>query len=139
MRAMEIGSQRQELASRLRAFESLTALRSGEERAKEFSTALEKSLPEKDELIAFPKALESFARNNQLTFEPVEFESEILSEAGVPGVNNFIFRARGPYANFIRFLRNVEESGYFVSFSSIDLLRRNGDFEARMSGGVFSR
>ena len=139
IRAAQIASQRQDLSLRLQAFESLATLRSGEDRAKEFSAALEASLPEKDDLIAFPKALEGFARNNQLGFDPVEFESEEPSAEGLPGSNNFVMRTNGSYTNFIRFLRNIEESTYFVGFSVIDLSQRNGGYEMRMSGKVFSR
>lgn len=138
VRAAQIRSQRQELASRLRAFESLTALRSGSEEAKQFSALLEKALPEKDELIGFSKTLETFAKNNQLDFE-FQFESEAPSEGTMPGSNNFIIPARGSYANFVRFLKNIEESGYFVSFSLIDLAQRDKDFEMRINGKVFSR
>jgi Tfp pilus assembly protein PilO len=138
IRAMQIKNQRQELASRLRAFESLTALRSGSEEAKQFAAALEKSLPERDELIAFSKDLENLSKNNQLSFE-FQFESEAPSEAGLPGSNNFILLADGSYANFVRFLKNVEESGYFVSFSLIDLAQRDKNFQIRANGKVFSR
>jgi Tfp pilus assembly protein PilO len=139
-RAAQIRSQRQTLASRLGAFESLTALQVGSREARQISAELEKSLPEKDELIAFLPVLENFAKNNQLRIEQrLKFESEIPGEGMAPNSHSFIIGARGSYANFVRFLRNIEESGYFVSFSMIDLAQRDTDFEMRMNGRVFSR
>ncbi len=133
-----IKSQRQDLLLRLHAFDSLAALRSDVGRAEELSISLENSLPARDQLINFSNALEEIATDNGLEFG-FSFESESASTETTPGINNFTITSQGTYANFVRFLNEVEDSRYFVGFSLIDLTSRNGEFAITMKGRVFSR
>lgn len=137
-RTETIKERRRELTSRLQAFGSLALLRSDAERAGKLFVELQNSLPQKDQLIGFSKALEGFAKNNQLDFG-FFFEAEAVSTDVLPGRNEFKVTSSGSYANFIRFLKKIEESQYFVNFNLFDLAQKGKEFDILMRGGVFSQ
>lgn len=138
-RTMKIQNQRKDLASRLSIVESLAALRKDSVKAENLLTTLQNSLPTKDQLFGFSRALENSAKSNQLGFG-FSFETEIAGTDSTPGINNFIFTVSGSYANFIRFLKSIETSNYFVDFNSFDLSQKgNNNYEIISRGNVFSQ
>jgi len=94
--------QRQDLASRSQALSSLALLRSEAERANKIKEAIQDFLPTGDQLIVFPKSLESSAKNNQLSFG-FTFNSEIAGSVSEPAINNFTLVTHGLYGNFLNF------------------------------------
>lgn len=137
-RVSSIERQRADLSARSQIVDSLIRLRADSEKARALIVPLQESLPTKDQLIEFSKQLENFARNNQLDFA-LRFGAESQSTAMEPGTNNFTITSGGSYENLIRFLRNVENSGYFVSFDLFDLTRSSRGYEIVVRGKVFSQ
>ncbi len=137
-RVKNIQSNRQELSFRLQSLESLASLRSGSERASKILETIQNFLPPRDQLVGFSKVLENFAKNNQLGFG-FQFESERQSTETVPGINNFILTSSGGYSNFLRFLKAAEDSKYFIGFNSLDILKKDKDFQMLIKGSVFSQ
>jgi Tfp pilus assembly protein PilO len=137
-RVMFIERQRVDLSARSQILDSLLKLKSDSEKARGLLGSLEEALPTKDELIVFSKELEDFARSNQLDFS-LRFGAESPATAVDPGTNNFTITSGGTYENLIRFLRNVENSGYFVSFDLFDLTQSSRGYEILIRGKVFSQ
>lgn len=137
-RVRKIKSQRRDLITRSQSIESLASLRADASRAEKLLESLQNALPTKDQLIGFSKTLEKFAKNNRLDFG-FSFGAETPSTNAAPGANEFVLTSGGAYANFIRFLKAVEESDYFVSFNSFDISRKGERFEILAKGKVFSQ
>jgi len=138
-RVGNIQTSRQELSIRLKSFNSLVALRANAGEAEKITGTLQSALPTKDQLVGFSKVLEGYAKNNNLGFG-FSFESETKATEKFPSTNMFTLTSSGPYGQFIRFLRALEEGVYFVGFDSFDLNKRpGGDFEILMKGKVYSQ
>ena len=137
-RAADIEVQRQSLSGRLQTLSSLVSLRSGSERAKDLLPKLQNSLPSKDQLIGFSKFLESIARTNQLSFN-FSFLDEITSAENTPSANNFSMTLSGSYADFLRFLKAIEASQYYMGFNSFEVVSKGKGYEAVIRGKVFSQ
>ncbi len=135
-RVASIERQRLDLFARSQVLDSLLSLKSDSEKARELLGPLQDSLPAKDELIGFSRELEGLANNNQLDFS-LRFGAELPATPTEPGVNSFTITGGGSYENFIRFLRGVENSGYFVSFDFFDLTRSARGHEIVIRGKVF--
>jgi hypothetical protein len=138
-RIQKIGEQKQAFAGRSQSIESFVSLRADALQAEKLSEKLQNALPTKDQLIGFSKVLEKMAKNNKLAFG-FSFGNEISSAETAPGINEFTLTSGGVYANFIRFLKAVEESGYFVRFDFFDIAAKKGEeFEILAKGKVFSQ
>jgi hypothetical protein len=138
-RADKIVGQRQDLAARIDVFDSLVSLRADVKRAEELSADLHTFLLTKDQLINFSETIENFAKNNQMDLNMFEFGSETVATETNPGVNDFTMIVSGSYPNFTRFLKNIEESHYFVRLDLLDLNQKENKFEISMRGKVFSQ
>lgn len=137
-RAEKIKSQRLDLAIRLQSLSSLAALRTDSQKAEKLLINLQETLPSRDQLIGFSKALELIAKNNKLGFG-FSFESEQAGTESSPGINYFNLTGSGSYGNFINFFKSIEQSRFFVGFDSVDLITKGKDFELVAKGKVFSQ
>lgn len=137
-RTAGIQKQRQELALRSQSLDSLASLHLEAEKAKRLLEAIQGLLPPSDQLISFPKNLETSARNNRLGFG-FTFNSEEAAKENQPGINTFTFTASGFVNSILNFLTSVERGKYFVSFDFFDLQRKEKDFEAVVKGKVYSQ
>lgn len=135
-RASLIEVQRQNLAGRMQTLNSLVALRAGADRAKDLLPKLQNSLPSKDQLLGFSKIMESMARANQLNFN-FSFLDEIVSMDNAPSVNNFSMTLSGAYADFLKFMKAIEGSQYYLGFNSIEVSSKGREFEMVVRGKVF--
>jgi len=137
-RATEIKEKRTDLATRLYSIESLTSLQTDSEKATRLQSTIETSLPAKDQLINFSKALENFTKANKMDFG-FAFESEIAGAENTPGINNFTLTTAGNYPNFLKFLNYAENSKYFVGFNSFNLEKAADKYKILIKGKVFSQ
>lgn len=137
-RTADIQKNRQELALRSQSLNSLASLHLEAEKAKRLLEAVQALLPPGDQLISFPKNLETLARNNRLGFG-FTFDSEEAAKEDQPGVNAFTFTASGPFIGILNFLASIEKGKYFVSFNLFDLQRKEGNLETVVKGEVYSQ
>ena len=137
-RSGKIRIQRQDLEIRLQSLNSLIALRAGSDRAARLLPKLQGALPSKDQLIYFSKYLETQAKKNNLV-PSFLFESEVAGTESVPGMNSFSLTLTGKYADYLRFLKSLEDSDYYINFSSIDIAEKESAFEILVKGKVFSQ
>lgn len=137
-RAADIESQRQILASRFQAIDSLISLRAGSARAADLLPKLQNSIPSKDQLIGFSRFLESIARTNKLNFN-FSFLDEIPAAENAPSTNNFMMTLSGSYPDFLGFLKEAEASQYFISFNSFEVVSKGPVFETVIKGNIFGQ
>ena len=137
-RSGKIKIQRQDLETRLQSLNSLISLRAGAEKARRFSAQIQNSLPPKDQLIGFSKYLDTQAKKNNLT-SIFSFESEVPATDSIPGINSFSLTLAGSYIDYVKFLKSLEGSDYFVNFGSMDISEKGNKFEILLKGRVFSQ
>lgn len=137
-RSEKIDLRRADLEARLQSLNSLIALRAGSDRAGRLLPKLQEALPSRDQLINFSKFIETQARQNRLEWVFV-FESETPATKTVPGINEFSLSMSGTYADFVRFLKALESSAYYVNISTLDIAEKEKNFEILMKGKVFSQ
>jgi len=137
-RVSQIQFQGRSLAERIQSIESLTSLQANSKKSEELFNKLSESLPEKDQLIGFSKELEGYAKSNNLDFG-FSFGNEVEGTDSAPGINSFVLTSKGTYSDFVKFLRQIEDSKYFVGFNSFDLNKNENDFNIIIRGEVFSQ
>lgn len=137
-RTTEIKLQRQDLTTRLSSLESLTLLKADSKKAEALRAGLESSLPTKDSVISFTKTLENFAKSNGVGFG-FAFESEVQGTENYPSVNSFTITSSGSFQNFLRFLKAIEQSRYYVNFSYLDISQKAKEYGVIIKGKVFSQ
>ncbi|TSC95740.1 MAG: hypothetical protein Athens071426_425 [Parcubacteria group bacterium Athens0714_26] len=137
-KATKIIQQRQVLFLKLQSLDSLVALRLQSQEVQPYNSLLDNILPSSDYATDFSKDLASFAKKDKLGFGFV-FGDQTPSTAESPGWINFRSALQGSMDNFDDFLKNIEDSRYFVNLSSLDLTKKNGDFEIVVNGKVFLR
>ncbi len=134
----EITRQRNELALRTRATESLATLKSDAEKAKPLQASLGNVLPPKDRLINFGKELTDLGKQNGLELS-FDFGGETASTADTPGFIKFTLTGSATYTSWTSFLKDVEKSRLYVKINSADLTRKSGmdSFSVVAEGQVF--
>lgn len=137
-KATKIIQQRQVLFVKSQAIDSLVALRSQSQEVQSYNSLLDNILPSDDHAIDFSKDLASFAKKDNLGFG-FNFGDQTPSAAGSPGWINFNSVLQGPMDSFDDFLKNIESSRYFVNLSSLDLTKKNSNFEISINGKLFLR
>ena len=137
-RAEKIQEQKRELISRTRTVDFLARLKSDSEKAADYSSFLTNVLPARDQLIGFSKDLEALAKKNQVD-SGFSFGAETASTETEPGATRFILTASPTYNNFVKLLKTVEASQYFVGFEAINLERKGKDYKSVSNGRVFYR
>lgn len=122
----KIQSQREELLFQTRAADVLPALKSDFEKAQPLFSFLNSVLPPKDKLVNVGQELNNLAKNNKMDLQ--------LNVNG-----EFSLRGQGTYANFVKFLKDLEKVKLFVKFNSLDINRlpRSDNFSFAATGQVF--
>lgn len=133
-----ITGQRNELALRTRATESLATLKSDAEKAKPLQASLSSVLPAKDKLINFGKELTDLGKQNsaELSFD---FGGETPGTADAPGFIKFTLTGSTGYTGWTNFMKDVEKSRLYIKINSVDLTRKPGTdiFGVVAEGQVF--
>ena len=138
-RAERIDIARAELSLRQDAVGAYVLLKDASVRAEPYIQVLHTVLPTKEELINFPKVMRSLGEANAIDIT-VTFGRD--SSGGVEGelMNTaFGISAEGSLVNLIRFLESVEQSVYFVAFTSLKLTALGQGYRISLDGRVYSR
>lgn len=136
--ALKIQSQKSELLLRSQATDSLAALKSDFEKAKPLFSLLNSVLPPKDQLINLGKDLGVLAQQNRIDLG-FTFGGEAPPTEDVPGFIRFSMTGSATYANFTRFLKDIEKMRLYIKLVSLDMTRQAGSdsFNFVASGQVF--
>ncbi len=120
--AGRIQQQKTDLAFRIRATDQLASLKAASDKAQPLFKLLNATLPPKDELINFGQTLTQLAKSDKVDLG-FTFGGEVAPKAGAPGYIPFSLTGSATYDSFQKFLKDVENSRYFVKMNSIDLVR----------------
>jgi Tfp pilus assembly protein PilO len=138
-RAERIEVSKGEVALRMKTIELLTGANSDLKRAEPLLANLQTFLPNKDQLINFPRELQRAAKVYAVDVG-FTFGAERPALPQVPGGIKFTMTISGTYDNVVDFLRTVEEHKYIVSLDSVDVQRSAKDtFSLLTSGEIFIR
>jgi len=136
-RTDQIRQLRRDLLFRTQLTESLALLRKDSQQAKNYVVEIENILPNRDQLVSFPRDLSTIARQTK-----VELNSSLGQEnsegIGKLRQTDFTITSQGPFDNFIDFLKSLETARYFINLKSIDFTRQDNNFSALLTGRVFS-
>ncbi len=94
------------------------------------------ALPKRDSLFEVSKNLDVFARARSLAFG-YKFGEEVKFKDGNPGFVKVEMNVSGSYDNIINFLKDVENSKYFINSSSLDLTQQNVGYAGVINSKIF--
>jgi Tfp pilus assembly protein PilO len=103
---------------------SLISLRSNETTANHYLTILRNRLPNRDELINFPKEIVNLANRNKIELG-FSFKGDV--DAVKEELKNLAFSMTlaGTYDDALKFLRELENHRYFISVENVNLTRKS--------------
>lgn len=121
----------------VQAAESISSLRNDYRFAEPYMDMVSKLLPERDELISFPKEISDLGtKNGVMVGVALGIESVSESKLRQTGVNMTI---RGDIAAIVSFLEAMEKGRYFIRLNNLDVVAEGGAYRLSLTGAVFSR
>lgn len=106
--------------------------------AQQYVLALENVLPERDSLISLDQELETLAEVHGLGFG-FTFTGDRPATQSSPGVVEFSLSLQGEFNQLLRYMENVNNLRYFMSFPTFGLARSGDRFTMQLQGQVFTR
>jgi Tfp pilus assembly protein PilO len=140
-KATEIRGHRSEIEGRITSIARLAELRATAKDAEPALLELRSLLPKRDELVAFPRYVESLAASHSLDAR-FEFRGDDTPPSeGVAGSSSFYISAVGQYRDIFTFVEAFEEGRFIVTINSFDVViqRESAAFKADLHGLVYFR
>ncbi len=138
-RAEKIVQYKRELEIRNQTIALLTNSNADFERAQPMETVLSDLLPSKDQLINFPKELDTLARGYSIQIG-FSFGTENASTETDPGLIRYTMALTGFYQDIVDFLKELEGHPYFITMDSIDVKLITGTtYSLITSGTIFTK
>lgn len=138
-RVKVIEDRRRNAIMQAQAIRVLSELKKDAPRARLDYALLQGALPDRDQLISFPRELEQLAKASGVDLG-FSFGSEAPSTDTQPGNIRFTMSLSGTLESLLSFLKVFENHRYFINLSSVDLTKREESrFALTTSGEVFTR
>ena len=99
---------------------------------------LESLLPREEELFAFSRTVDRFARARNLNLN-FSFSQKQAASGDLAASISFNMNVEGQLGNIIRFFGDIEREKVLVKFNSVDVAQIGGGYSAKVSGQVFIR
>ncbi|PIR88770.1 MAG: hypothetical protein COU09_00550 [Candidatus Harrisonbacteria bacterium CG10_big_fil_rev_8_21_14_0_10_44_23] len=136
-RGDRIVAHREETALRGQMLSLLSSLKQNSLRAQQVIPSLEAGLPEQDDLVSFPRELEGVAKKRGLDFGFTFGNESVASENDVAFIR-FGMTLGGSMDNLVAFLKELEDSPYYIALHSLDIARREeGGFALTSTGVIY--
>ncbi|MBI1961029.1 MAG: type 4a pilus biogenesis protein PilO [Candidatus Liptonbacteria bacterium] len=135
-RADAIQAARRDIAIRARSLEAFSFLKNQSVEAQQYTVTLRRKLPQKDDLITFPKTVERLAAARRVKGS-FAFNAETPPTDGAPGLIAFTLVVTGEYGDIASFLTDLEKAPAIVVTDTLDLLRSEEGFRGTIQGRVF--
>jgi hypothetical protein len=136
--AASIQNLRKEIAFRNNAITSLVLLKNDAKKAESYQGKIASILPPAENLILLPKAIKTIGERNKVTVT-FAFGSDTPGTATQAGSAEFQMTIEGLFGDIIRFLTDLESSGYLIHFDSVDMGESGKGYLVHLTGNVFSR
>jgi Tfp pilus assembly protein PilO len=134
----DIRRLKQEAEFNTAAIQSLTALKQAALEAVTYKGYFDVILPKADVLITLPNDLRALAREYNLTLG-FNFGTEKPSDSSHAGEIAFQMNVGGDAQNIISFLHEIRRLPIIIAIDNVDFTQDIHNYNARMSGKVFSR
>ncbi len=140
-KAERIQSQRAEIEGRISDISRLAELRTAARNAEPALAQLVSLLPKRDELISFPRYLDTLAKNNRLQHQFTFTGQESNPAENIAGSSNFKLTLNGAYRDVLAFVEDIESGQFIVRVNLIDMVvgANAQSFKAELEGSVFFR
>ncbi len=138
-RVAKIDGFKNEVALRAQTIELLTGANNDLKRADLLMLNMRNLLPNKDELIDFPRELQRSAKNFVVDVG-FAFGAESPASDKGPGIIKFTLTASGAYDNIVDFVKTIEAHRYLISLDSVDIHRSAKDnYSLLTSGQIYTK
>ena len=138
-RADSITESHNELELRARTIDLLTGANGDLKKADDLLVKLQGLLPNKDQLIDFPRQLQSNAKLYAVDVG-FSFGAERTATAKAPGAIRFTMTVAGTYDDVVDFMKYIEGHKYLINLDSIDVRRSTKDnFSLLTSGEIYTK
>lgn len=138
-KTQQILAQRAEIESRINSISKLAELNTAAKEAEPALAELNALLPKKDELVAFPRYIDTLARESGVD-DRFDFRGEeIPSTETEAGYSGFSLSIKGSYGNILNFLEKLEVGRFIIRVEIFDVIieRDDNSFTADIQGSVF--
>ncbi|HDH07564.1 MAG TPA: hypothetical protein ENG89_00905 [Candidatus Moranbacteria bacterium] len=135
-KAEQIRKAKEELSFRSQVSESIALLRNESGQVEPYLDDLENILITKDNLVNFSQDLKTIAQQNQISLN-LSFGTETPKTKNELGKINFTITIDGDFDNLIKFLKDLENSKYFVKLDKLDLTKKGGGLKIILKGVIF--
>ncbi len=134
-----IEAAKKELELRNQTIALLTGSNSDLRRATPLLKQLQEVLPDRDDLINFPRELNQQALSYGVDVG-FSFGPERLGSDKEPGSIKFMMTIDGSYDSIVDFLRFIEKHRYFIAINSVDIRRSAPTkFALQTSGDIYTK
>ena len=133
--ALNIKTAKSDLKTRNQQLNDLARLRGQAQEAQPNLVKLEAAIPDRDELFSLRKELEQLAGSNKLVVN-FTFGSEGPKGDNNLGSINFDIKLQGSDLNIRGFINEIESGYPFVRITTLDMVRREADFNATVKGQI---
>lgn len=138
-KSQSVQEHRLEIASRIRAISELAELREDAREAQPAIELLNNTLPKRDELVTFPRYLDTIARENNVTLRFNFVGEETPPEENKAGQSPFTITIAGNYANVISFIEDLEGGEFLLRLDSFNITLERSGFDVELTGSVYFR
>ena len=140
-KAEAIRDQRAQIESRIRSISKLAELSDSAKEAKPALEEINSLLPNRDELVSFPRYISNLGAENNVTAAFNFRGEEVPSTEMEAGYSGFYLIITGTFPNVVSFLENLEKGRFIVRVDSFDVVlqRASSDFQADIIGSIFFR
>ncbi len=138
-RVARIEEHKREIAMQNEAIIILSGLKQEAQKVRQYQDTLASLLPNRDQLISFPRELEKLAKQYEIDLG-FAFGNETPSTESQPGVIRFTLSLGGSMNGMLDFLKAFEAHKYYLNLSSVDLSKKEGGRFSLVTGGeIYTR
>jgi hypothetical protein len=140
--SQQIALQRSLVTGRAKSLEVLARLKQNSREVDAYAASMARLLPEREELLNFPRWLELFGRSSQVglnfSYQGGAIAQPTETTAGFIGFNLEVIGSMDKLVQFVDELETKSRQ-YLVAFDAYDFTRQNDQYRLIMTGKVFFR
>lgn len=121
--AIKIQSQKSDLAFLSESTDLLPQLKSDLEKSQPLTNELNRVLPPKEQMAGFEKELTDLAKKVKIGVNFTKVGDTSATDAE-PGFIQFLLTSDVSYGNFLKFVKEIEKSRFFVKINSLNMTRQ---------------